>query len=83
MDNINDNDPVKSLFSEMASDNLKKISKMIRGISEENRLNYLRASNPANSMLINVHKAAVVAEDYEVCATVKALLSERGIQISN
>jgi hypothetical protein len=83
MDNNGENDAVKSLFNEMSNDNLKKISKMISGISEENRLNYLRASNPANSMLINLYYTAKEVEDFEVCNVSKALLSERGIQISN
>lgn len=81
MDIYNENDAVQSLFAEMANDNLKVISNKIKAIAQENRLNYLRASDPPSSILKNVFKAAHEAEDYEVCAVVKALLSERGIQI--
>jgi hypothetical protein len=83
MANNKKNDVLESLFNEMSNDNLKKISKMIKGISEENRLNYVRESNPTDSTLINLYKTAKEDEDYEVCSIVKALLSERGIQISN
>ena len=77
----NDKDAVKMLFSEMSADNLKKISKMIAGISKENRLNYLRASNPNNAMLKNIYETAKREEDYEVCVACKALLLERGVEI--
>lgn len=77
MENINENDAVKSLFTEMANDNLKSISNKIKAIAEENRLNYLRAADPPDAILENVFKAAHEGEDYEVCAVIKTLLGHR------
>jgi hypothetical protein len=81
MDNSNANDAVKSLFTEMSVDNLEKISGLIKAIGEADRVNYLRAANPPSSMLLNVYNSAKQNEEYEVCASIKALLLERGIQI--
>jgi len=81
MDNTNANDAVKDLFTEMAADNLENISAMIKAIPVANRLNDLRSAKPSGSMLLNVYKSALKIEDYEVCATIKALLLERGVQI--
>jgi hypothetical protein len=81
MDYDKEHDAVQSLFKEMANDNLKVISKKIKAIPQENRLSYLRAADPPSGILKNVFKTANETEDYEVCAVIKALLLERGIQI--
>ena len=83
MDTNENNDPVKNLFSEIASDNLKNISKKILSIDKENRLKYVRASNPPSPLLKKVYEIAKEDQDFEVCEVTKQLLWERGIQISN
>ena len=61
----------------------KIISEKIRGLSEEKRLPYLRASEPTDLSLMNLYLQALQKEDYETCAVAKALLLERGFKIPN
>jgi hypothetical protein len=61
----------------------KYISEKIRGLSEDKRLPYLRASEPTDLSLMNLYLQALKKEDYETCAVAKALLLERGFKIPN
>jgi hypothetical protein len=56
-------------------------SEKIRGLSEEKRLPYLRASEPTDLSLMNLYLQALKKEDFETCAVAKALLLERGFKI--
>ncbi|MGZ8559590.1 MAG: hypothetical protein ACXWWC_14705 [Chitinophagaceae bacterium] len=83
MDNSKKNDDLERQINELYNNLSKNISKKVRGLSEEDRLKFLRQSDPTNPSLINLYERAKENEDYETCAAAKALLLERGIQISN
>jgi hypothetical protein len=68
-------------FVEVYNHISNNISKKIKGLSEEKRLPYLRASEPHDLALMNLYLQALKNEDYETCAPAKALLVERGFKI--
>lgn len=83
MDNYKPKDDSEGKFIESYDTISKSISKVIRSLSEENRLPYLRSAEPTDPSLMNLYLQAIKNEDYETCIVAKALLLERGIQIPN
>ncbi len=59
------------------------ISKAIREMPKDYRLNFLRESDPTNQSLENLYREAIEIEDYETCAVAKELILERGLIIPN
>ena len=83
MNNNKNIDDLEKKINELYNNFSINISKMVRELNEEDRLKCLREAEPTNASLINIYERAKDKEDYETCSAAKALLSERGIEISN